>query len=293
MDIGNKIKDLRKKKGLTQMELSKMANISRSYLADVERNRYNPSIETLTAIAKALGTTIYYIMEQSVKDLITDAISDQGITLEQVSNRTGVKADFILNIDNLNSPDQRDYENIKKIAIDLKISPRRLQSALMKREAPIYDPKITNVASSDFEPVGEPFRVNMSDYINIPIVGTVRAGRPILAQDNIEGYQPISKGVLDKDKKYFYLRVQGDSMSQEFSEGSLLLIEKSPCVENGDIAVILIDDTEATVKKVIQNKNMITLIPCSNNPIYVPKMYDVIKDKISIIGKVKQATKIY
>lgn len=135
--------------------------------------------------------------------------------------------------------------------------------------------------------------IDKYEIVNIPIVGFVRAGEPILAQDNIEGYHPTLKTNLCKDKDYFYLKVQGDSMNQEFNEGSLLLIEKTPWVENGSIAVVLINSTEATVKKVIQNENMITLIPMSTNPIYVPKMYDIQKEKIEIIGRVKEATKIY
>ena len=163
----------------------------------------------------------------------------------------------------------------------------------MRQEAPVYDNKVSSIPSADFEPVGEEFKIDVSNLINIPIVGSVRAGEPILAQDNIEGYQPTLKDSLCSDKEYFYLRVQGDSMNLEFTEGSLLLIEKTPWVENGTIAVVLIDGMEATVKKVIQNENMITLIPMSNNPEHVPHMYDVVKDKISIVGKVKQAIKTY
>lgn len=58
MDIGNKIKYYRKLKDMTQQELAEKSNISRSYLADVERNRYNPSIETLQKIAEALGVSV-------------------------------------------------------------------------------------------------------------------------------------------------------------------------------------------------------------------------------------------
>lgn len=131
------------------------------------------------------------------------------------------------------------------------------------------------------------------DVVNIPILGTVRAGEPILAQENITGYNPVLKSILCTEKNYFYLRVQGDSMNQEFNEGDLLLIEQTDYIENGDIAVVLIDGQDATVKKVIKNENMVTLIPMSNNPKYVPHMYDVVKDEIKIIGKVIQATKIY
>lgn len=132
-----------------------------------------------------------------------------------------------------------------------------------------------------------------SNIKNIPIVGTVRAGAPILAQDNIEDYYPTLRKYLDNDKNYFYLKVKGDSMDLEFKEGSLLLIEQTNCIENGEIAVVLIDGQDATVKKITQTDNMITLIPCSTNPIHIPHMYDLQKDNVKIIGKVIQATKIY
>lgn len=72
MKLGDKIKLLRNKKGLTQLSLANKSNISRSYLADVERNRYNPSIDTLKAIATALDT--------SLSNLICDTDTDMNIS---------------------------------------------------------------------------------------------------------------------------------------------------------------------------------------------------------------------
>lgn len=63
MNIGSKIKELRKENKLTQAELSLKANISRSYLADIERNRYNPSVDTLTNLAKGLGITLSELVD--------------------------------------------------------------------------------------------------------------------------------------------------------------------------------------------------------------------------------------
>jgi repressor LexA len=82
-------------------------------------------------------------------------------------------------------------------------------------------------------------------------------------------------------------------MNLEFKEGSVLVIEKTNFIENGEIGVVLIDGLDATVKKIVKNDNMITLIPMSNNPDYTPTMYDIIKDEIQIIGKVKHAIKSY
>ena len=136
-------------------------------------------------------------------------------------------------------------------------------------------------------------RITINDFKIIPMLGTIRAGLPILAEENLLGYYPVLKSQIQRDKEYFILRVKGDSMNLEFNEGSMLLIEKTPCIETGEIGVIRINSYEATVKKVAIDKNIITLIPCSNNPEYTPKIYDLEKDNVEIIGKVKQAIKEY
>lgn len=63
MDIGSKIKAIRKENKLTQAELSLKANISRSYLADIERNRYNPSVDTLRSLAESLGISLSELVD--------------------------------------------------------------------------------------------------------------------------------------------------------------------------------------------------------------------------------------
>lgn len=73
MSIGNKIKDLRKLNKLTQVELAKRANISRSYLADIEKDRYNASVDTLKAIANGLNVKLSDILDESPdKDLLNE-----------------------------------------------------------------------------------------------------------------------------------------------------------------------------------------------------------------------------
>lgn len=134
---------------------------------------------------------------------------------------------------------------------------------------------------------------DFSNIVNLPIVGTIAAGQPILAEQNIEGYMPILSSFLNKHKEYFYLKVKGNSMNSEFPDGSYVLVERTSTVENGSIAVVLVNGCEATVKKVSINKNIITLIPMSSDPYYQPQIYDITKDEVKIIGKVVQAVKIY
>lgn len=294
MTLGENIKIIRSFRNLTLSKLAKKVSVSVGYLSDIEKGKKtNPSMNFLSKIAEALDVPLDYLLRTSLLAVIEDRVLELHSTYEELSKKSGVSLEFIRNIDKLNNPDDTDLKNLLKLSDVLGLEPAILEKALAKQTAPVYDNKITSLPSADFEPVGEAFKIDMSNYADIPIVGSVRAGTPILAQDNIEGYQLTSKEHLCDDKDYFYLRVQGDSMNQEFTEGSLLLIEKASWVENGSIAVVLIDGMEATVKKVIQNENMITLIPMSTNPEHVPHMYDVIKDKISIVGRVKQAIKNY
>lgn len=135
--------------------------------------------------------------------------------------------------------------------------------------------------------------IHHKDFVTVPIVGSIRAGQPIWAEDNLQGYIPILKDSLKADSIYFGLKVKGDSMNLEFVEGTTLIIEKTPCIENGEIGVVRINGFEATVKKVVLSDDMITLIPMSNNPEHIPHMYNLKTDDVEIIGRVKQAIKTY
>lgn len=71
MSIGDRIKKFRKENRLTQIELAKSANISRSYLADIENNRYNASVDVLKAIATALDISLAEILDDSINNTLT------------------------------------------------------------------------------------------------------------------------------------------------------------------------------------------------------------------------------
>jgi repressor LexA len=165
---------------------------------------------------------------------------------------------------------------------------------LMGKTDTIFEPKTSAVyeATVDYNS-GETNidSVDVSFFVNLPVVGTIRGGEPILAIQNIEGYFPTDKRFLRPGHEYFYLRVKGDSMDKEFPEGSLILIKRQPVAENGEIAVVLINGHEATVKKFYKTNTTVTLIPQSNNVSHQPKIIDLTQEKVEIIGKVKMAVK--
>ncbi|MED0990266.1 XRE family transcriptional regulator [Bacillus nitratireducens] len=139
----------------------------------------------------------------------------------------------------------------------------------------------------------ETIRNDQSNIVHIPIIGSVAAGMPILAEENIEGYLPVLSTFLNTRKKYFYLTVTGTSMNLEFPDGSYVLVEETPFVENGQIAVIKVNGYDATVKKISKAGDIITLIPLSNDPIHEPQTYDLSVQDVKIIGRVVQSVKNY
>jgi repressor LexA len=106
--------------------------------------------------------------------------------------------------------------------------------------------------------------------VDIPLVGMVTCGVPILAQENIEGFIPVSVSLAKPGFKYFLLRAKGDSMNKAgINDGDLILVRQQSVAQNGDIVVALIDD-EATVKEFQHSKNCIILMPRSNNKKHKP-----------------------
>jgi len=128
---------------------------------------------------------------------------------------------------------------------------------------------------------GSPFHAG--EIVSLPIVGKVRAGEPILAIENIEGYLNLDKSLVSSED-VFLLRVQGDSMIEaHIQDGDFALVKPQPHAENGEIIVALIED-EATIKRIFMKKDLIRLEPA--NPSMEPIVVRKGEKKISIVGKV-------
>ena len=115
---------------------------------------------------------------------------------------------------------------------------------------------------------GEEWEYN--NVVNVPILGVVAAGRPILAEDNWDGTIPVHSSLLKKNRQYFALRVKGDSMQNAgILEKDTALIQKQNTAKNGDIVVAVVDD-KVTIKRFFKEANRIRLQPenPSHHPIY-------------------------
>lgn len=120
----------------------------------------------------------------------------------------------------------------------------------------------------------------------VPVVGKISAGLPILATENIEGYEFAPSSQIKEGYTYFYLRVQGDSMNLKFNEGDIVLVQKQDDLENNEIGVILVNGFDATVKKYRKENNLVILEPMSTNLENTVQIYNPKDTPIKIIGKV-------
>ena len=129
------------------------------------------------------------------------------------------------------------------------------------------------------EIIDDNFNLTRRELVNVPIVGTVTAGEPILAIENIQGYFPIMPEFVN-NKQTFMLKVKGESMvNAGIYDGDQIIVKQQSTASNGEIVVALVDDS-ATVKRFYKENGHIRLQP--ENDFMEP----IIVDSCEIIGKV-------
>lgn len=196
----------------------------------------------------------------------------------------------------------RYYRKLNKLtqadlANKLDVAPTAISAWEVGRNKPLMDKieqmsTLFNVKKSDLlgDEIDTPTNlvpINRASIVSIPILGTIKCGQPILAEDNITGYREEISDRLPSGN-LFYLKSQGDSMVPTIPEGSLVLIREQPTVEYGEVAAVLVNgDTEATLKRVKKQGDIVMLI--ADNPDYPP--YIITDDNPArIIGKAVQVS---
>ena len=129
------------------------------------------------------------------------------------------------------------------------------------------------------EILDEDFNLNRKEMVQVPIVGNVAAGMPILAVENIEDYFPMPAEMLP-NKEVFILHVKGDSMINiGILDGDDVIVEQTNTAENGEIVVALLDDS-ATVKRFYKEDGYYRLQPENDT------MQPILVSHVEILGKV-------
>ena len=129
------------------------------------------------------------------------------------------------------------------------------------------------------EILDDTFGLTRREMVQVPMIGTVAAGQPILAEENIEDYFPIPAELLPNSQT-FMLRIKGNSMiNVGIFDGDQVIVEQTSTADNGDIIVALIDDS-ATVKRFYKEDGHYRLQPEND------EMDPIIVSELNVLGKV-------
>jgi repressor LexA len=169
--------------------------------------------------------------------------------------------------------------SVRNLALDLSVNPNTVQRAYSSLEEKGYirrdptKPRAIEILDDDG------FNLARREVVNVPIIGTVAAGQPILAEENIMDYFPIPPEYLT-NKETFMLKVKGDSMiNAGIFNGDTILVQKQDTARNGEIVVALVEDS-ATVKTFYKEDGYYRLQPENDS------MEPIIVTECTVLGKV-------
>lgn len=157
---------------------------------------------------------------------------------------------------------------------------RTPSTEVLKKYSQLFDVSLDYILGNERPVEGQ-------DYITINVYGSIPAGIPIEAIEDISDTEDLSLKEYDRNKEYLGLVVDGDSMYPKYLDGDTIIIEKTPDCESGTDAAVYVNGYDVTLKTLIKNDNgTITLMPI--NPSYPPKTYGPDDDPVSILGVVKE-----
>lgn len=193
------------------------------------------------------------------KDRLRELRIKNNMTLEEVAEHVGLQKAAIYK-----------YEH------GIVVNPKR---GLIEKLANLFDVKPSYLLGMEETPIVK--------AVKIPVLGTVVAGVPLEAVENIIGWEEISPAMAATGE-HFALRIKGTSMEPRICEGDIVVVRKQEDIESGDTAIVLINGGEATVKKVKKTVEGIMLI-ANNMAVYSPHFYsnkEIEELPVRIIGKV-------
>ena len=141
--------------------------------------------------------------------------------------------------------------------------------------------------------MGWEYEPQTSQGLKIPVLGTVAAGIPISAVEDILDYEEVPQS-WENQGEFFGLRIKGDSMEPRMESGDVVIVKQQPDANSGDTVIVLVNGDDATCKKLQKTDNGIMLV--STNPKYPPMFYsteDIQTKPVVILGKVIELRQKY
>lgn len=278
-------------------EFSEKSKVNRTYLSQYINQKLDspPSPKVLLKIAnnsnkmtnyEELMLTCGYLEKNMEIDEVLKNIFNQYLP---ILKELKLDDELINTMYNMTFEAQKYGEKFDKLASKL---PIETQNKVYTISSEILS-KTKEVMSSTISDISLRVKYNLNSNLtnklfNIPVLGKIAAGQPILAEEYLEGYLPVDPNVfgMTTHDDYFYLKVSGESMNLKVHNGDYALIHKQDYADDGDIIVAIVNgDDEATLKKYkIINESTIALEPMSTLP--MEPIYVNLKDtNFKIIGK--------
>ena len=195
---------------------------------------------------------------------------------------------------------------IKSAREDLKVTKRELakrigvhESSINKYEKGLVDIPLSKISElSRVLNVTEAYLMGWEDEqklqgLKIPVLGTVAAGIPISAVEDILDYEEVPQS-WENQGEFFALKIKGDSMEPRMENGDVVIVKQQPDANSGDTVIVLVNGDDATCKKLQKTDNGIMLV--STNPKYPPMFYsteDIQTKPVVILGKVVELRQKY
>ena len=317
--ISERIKELRTEKGYTQEELAKILGLnSKSNIANYENGANSPSDKIKSKMCEVFDCSMDYLMGKvdyrnninidiprllsEYKNFIKEnnfpeadynlLDADEKILLFNIINAFGNKV-------NGKDVSARDYymEQLKTkkhraiiltiYAIYLKFAQDTFAEIENRYSKEIKEK--TNISVEPSNMIKKTTVENSKKYYMCPVYGRIAAGEPNWAEECMEGYLPIDHNLMNiiNPEECFFLRVNGESMNKVIKNGAFALIRKTNWVEDGEIAVVLVNGYDATLKKFkrLKKSGFIMLEPQSNSDEFEPIIIDPKETDVKIIGK--------
>lgn len=313
-DLGNRIKKEREKLNLSREDLAQKIGVSYSAIAMYEQGNREPSNEILIKLCETFNCTIDYLLGKSDfrtnEDILEKYLNNQyKIDLNNAFIYSSIKA----LIAGMKKKDDKKIESIllssqysekkpEDTAAELKefinsfpkYKRNKVEDYVLsileyvsncKQDRNSYY-KILRMAEKEKEYNNISSQSTNSEYYMCPIYGRIAAGEPNWAEECMEGKMPIDPELMNiiNPEECYFLKVNGESMNKVIKNGAFALIRKTDWVENGEIAVVLVNGFDATLKKFTKQGDLVILEPMSTDPSFQTQVYG--KDtEIKIIGK--------
>lgn len=247
----NRLRECRKNAGLDQKYVAVTLGVKGPSVSNWETGKTNPTHENLLKLADLYGVTIDYLMGRTddpahqtafdTGEALHAARLMVGYTQRDIGNIVGVDADTVARWEQ-NRP-KAPLDKLRAIAQYIDIAPEELTG---ERE-----PSAPKMQTIPFTPPRSMVRV----------IGSVRCGEGGLAVEQFIGSEPAD--VANPDD-YFYLVAEGDSMEPRIMAGDYVLVHRQDDVESGELAVIIVDGEEGTLKRVLKKPGLVILEPLNH-----------------------------